>query len=46
MASYRAYQAHLVGHNIGVTFELAETFLRRTGASAASITVTQGEASR
>ena len=45
MAFYRACQAHLVGHNIGVIFELAGTFLTQTGANAASITVTQGEGS-
>jgi hypothetical protein len=43
MASYRAYQALLAGHSIGVTVELAETFLTQTGANAASTTVTQGE---
>ena len=45
MASHRAYQADLIGHNIGVTFEPAETFLTQTGPNAASTTVTQGEAS-
>jgi hypothetical protein len=36
MARYRAYQAHLAGHAIGETFELAVTFLALTGANAAS----------
>jgi anti-sigma B factor antagonist len=38
MARYRAYQAYLVGHTIGETFELAVRFLALTGANAASVT--------
>jgi hypothetical protein len=38
MARYRAYQAYLVGHTIGETFELAVRFLAPTGANAASVT--------
>jgi hypothetical protein len=37
-ARYRAYQSCLVGHTIGETFEPAVTFLRLTGANAASVT--------
>ena len=37
-ARYQAYQAHLVGHTIGETFDLAVTFLTLTGAKAASVT--------
>ena len=37
-ARYQAYQAYLVGHTIGETFDLAVTFLTLTGANAASVT--------
>jgi anti-sigma B factor antagonist len=38
MARYRAYQAYLVGHTIGETFEPTVRFLALTGANAASVT--------
>ena len=38
MSRYRAYQACLVGHTIGETFEPAVRFLALTGANAASVT--------
>jgi hypothetical protein len=41
----RAYQAHLAGHNIEVTFDLAMTLFTLTGANAASAAAIHREAS-
>jgi anti-sigma B factor antagonist len=46
IARYRAYQAYLVGHPIGETFEQAVTFLTLTGADAASATVISADTRR